>query len=482
MQKVKRSFLVLAASFFGAVGYAQDSTTQVSGQSLTLQQCVDIAIKNNTVVKTAQFTMESDKAIYQQAIGNMLPFASASIYHQKYNGRSINPYTNTPINEGNTTAQYSLSAYVLLWNGSNLERFLKQTHQAYVAGQMDLQQAKDNTAIQIILDYLTVLSDQELLSASKSQAEATKEQVRVYDAKNQEGAVAPGDYYNLKGQLGQNNLAVITATSTLEKDKVTLTKDMNIAYSSSMQLSGLPDSLMPTPYGSGIEDIYDYSLHHLPEVRSADLKEQSALNAIKSVRGQLLPSLYLTGGVGSNYSSVQTLETPLPTTYAPDGSYVTLAGNQVPVYAPQDNFTSKNYAYGSQLSDNINTYIGLQLNIPILNGFSTRTKLKQAKITEHQTAFNQTTTRIQLRQAIVTDYANMTAAYDTYKTLVQQVSDYTQAFQAASVKLDAGSITTFDYVIAKNNVDGSKINLIAAKYNYILQTKVLDYYLGRLTY
>jgi len=65
---------------------------------------------------------------------------------------------------------------------------------------------------------------------------------------------------------------------------------------------------------------------------------------------------------------------------------------------------------------------------------------------------------------------------------VQQVSDYTQAFQAASVKLDAGSITTFDYVIAKNNVDGSKINLIAAKYNYILQTKVLDYYLGRLTY
>jgi outer membrane protein len=482
MHSVKRIILLATAGFYGATGYAQDSTMQANGQTYTLQQCVDIAIKNNTNVRTAQFTMENDKALYQQAVGSMLPFASASINHQNYNGRSINPYTNSYITQGQTTATYSISAQVALWNASSLQHYLRQNSDAYKAGKLDMQQARDNAAIQVILDYLGVLSDQELLNAAKAQAEATKEQVRVYEVKNQEGSIAPGDYYTLKGQLGQNIVAVTSAKNTLENAKLTLSKDMNIEYSSSMVLTPVSDTTILEPYGSSVEDIYATALRTLPMVKSADLKERSALNGIKATRGALWPTLYLGGGAGTNYSNLATTEQYTNTTQVQTDGYVTVGGAQVPVFAPQDNFATKTLGYGNQLSNNIDYYVGIQLSIPILNGLSSRTRLRQAKITEEQNAFNRTTTHIQLRQAVETDYVNMAASFDTYKTLRQEVDDYTQSYNAASVKLDAGTISTYDFVIAKNNLDAANLNLIASKYNYILQTKILDYYLGRLTF
>ena len=38
---------------------------------------------------------------------------------------------------------------------------------------------------------------------------------------------------------------------------------------------------------------------------------------------------------------------------------------------------------------------------------------------------------------------------------------------------------TVDYVIAKNNLDRVQLNLVLAKYNYILRTKLLDFYQNR---
>ena len=36
--------------------------------------------------------------------------------------------------------------------------------------------------------------------------------------------------------------------------------------------------------------------------------------------------------------------------------------------------------------------------------------------------------------------------------------------------------------IAKNNFDQANLNLIIAKYDYVLRSKILDYYSGKLTF
>ncbi len=88
-------------------------------------------------------------------------------------------------------------------------------------------------------------------------------------------------------------------------------------------------------------------------------------------------------------------------------------------------------------------------------------------------------TKIQLQQSIEQAYVNLTSASDRYKILLDQVNSFTESFRSAEVRFNSGVVTSVDYLIAKNNMDRATINLINAKYDYILRTKILDYYQGK---
>ncbi len=75
----------------------------------------------------------------------------------------------------------------------------------------------------------------------------------------------------------------------------------------------------------------------------------------------------------------------------------------------------------------------------------------------------------------------MQTSFDRYQKTQDQVKAYQESFRVAQVRFDAGLYTSVDYVIAKNNLDQANINLIAIKYDYILRTKILDYYQGKLS-
>ncbi len=132
--------------------------------------------------------------------------------------------------------------------------------------------------------------------------------------------------------------------------------------------------------------------------------------------------------------------------------------------------------YGEQWKNNFNSYINLTLSIPLLNGLQTRSRVKQAENAEKQTSFEEQTTRLQLKQAIEQAYVNMKAAYKTYATVEQQVKNYQESFRAAEIKFNEGVFTSVEYLVVKNNVDRARTNLITARYDYLLRSKILDYY------
>jgi outer membrane protein len=74
----------------------------------------------------------------------------------------------------------------------------------------------------------------------------------------------------------------------------------------------------------------------------------------------------------------------------------------------------------------------------------------------------------------------MYAAADRYKVLLEQVTAYTESFRAAEIRFNNGVGTSVDYLIAKNNLDRANIDVITTKYDYVLRTKILDFYQGTL--
>ena len=53
-----------------------------------------------------------------------------------------------------------------------------------------------------------------------------------------------------------------------------------------------------------------------------------------------------------------------------------------------------------------------------------------------------------------------------------------EAFRYADQKLNVGMLTSLEYNVAKNNVTRARSELLQAKYNYIFNTRILDFYRG----
>lgn len=447
----------------------------------TLKQCVDTAIANNLLVKQSDLQMQNASINYKQAKDNRLPSVFANLNHGLNQGRSIDPYSNSYASQNILYGNYGLSADLTLFNGFQIKNFISQNAYGYEASKMELQNVKDNLTLNIILAYLQVLNNEDQLVQSRNQVALSKKQVERLEVLNKEGSIIPAQLYELKGSLANDELAIITNENAVQSAKLALTQLMNIPYDNNMQVERLTADQYALNYKADVNSIYQTALSQLAQIKANELRKQSAEKAIGVARSQFYPIIGLGGDLGTNYSNAAQENIFLgTTTQEQTGDVVIVNGTPLPVITNRKNFNTQKINYGSQFSNNYSTNINLGIRIPILNSFRGRNNVALAKNDLKNTEYIAETAKIQLKQNIEQAFFNMTGAYRRYTTLLQQVNDFTTAFKAAEVRYNEGVSTQIDYLIAKNNLDRANINLISAKYDYIFQTKILDYYQGKL--
>lgn len=255
---------------------------------------------------------------------------------------------------------------------------------------------------------------------------------------------------------------------------------MNVPYRKDMQIDSEGFDLTIALYNATAESIYDTALQNLAMVKAADYRMKAATKARKFAAGGLYPTLSLFGQLGSNFSSAARTLTPVSSMYVATSDYVIVGGNNLSVMTNQTKYNSQKINFTNQYNNNLNTYVGINLNIPIFSSLQTRTNIKLAKLEERRTGYIAENTRIQLRQAIEQAPVNMTAAFERYQAVNDQVTAFTESFRAAEIRFGLGVLNSVEYLIVKNNLDRATVNLTIARYEYLLRTKVLDFYQGKL--
>src|SRR6185503_3989550 len=165
---MKKRIVCIVFLFFliNTIGIAQNN---LPGNKLTLQQCIETGIANNLQVLQNDLLSQTAEVNWKQAKANRFPELNGSIGHGINQGRSIDPFTNGYINQQVNYASYGINSGVTLFNGFAIQNNIKQTQLIFQAAKMELQQAKDNLTINIILAYLQVLNNEDLLVQSRSQ-------------------------------------------------------------------------------------------------------------------------------------------------------------------------------------------------------------------------------------------------------------------------------------------------------------------------
>ena len=433
---------------------------QVTDTSFTLQKCLDIAIKNNLQVKQSNTNAELARIDYRQAIENLLPNVSGSATRSFNNGRAINPSTNAYVNQSATNDNYGLSGNMTLFNGFSLINAVKATSLAFQAGKMNFQAAKDAVTVNVITSYLAILDDEEILTASKSQLTYQKETVDRLTVLEKQGAnKAASDLTDQQGQLAANQVNVVNAQNTLDAAKLTLFQLMNIPFQPNAQFQDVNAENLRGDYGSDPDQVYQTALQRFAAVKAATLNRQAAEKNVSSLRGTLAPSITLGGGMSSAYSNK--------------------AQQSVVIDSVT---TSQSISYHDQLKNNYQSYISVGVNIPIFLNGTRRNALSRAKINALYARDVEENSKIVLKQNVESAYFNMMAAYKKYQVLMDQVKAYTESFRIYKLRFDAGVLTSVEYLFAKNNLDAATVNMISAKYDYFIDSKILDYYQGKLTW
>lgn len=433
------------------IAYMDGRSQSITGRPLSLQECVQTAIENNLDVKQSDLSMERAGVTMRQSKANLLPNVGGEINHTLNQGRSIDLSTNSYVNQQQTSGSYSLSGNVTLFNGLRLLNTLKSSQYAYEASKMELQTSKDQLMLNVILAYLQILSSTDLLQQAQKQIDVTQKQLERLEAMNQEGAIRPSDLTDMKGQLADNKVAIINSQNNLNAARLALSQLMNVQYNSELTVERLRADQVEMNYTTMPDSIFNIALQQLAIIKAADLRTKSAEKAVQAARGNLFPSVGLGAGFYTPYSSTSR-----------DSS-------------------DRKIEYYDQLSNNYRTYVGVGISIPIFNNFRYRNQIALAKIDLKSASYTAQTKQIQLKQNIEQDHFNMTAAKNRYLALLDQVAAYTESFHAAEARYNSGSTTliSLDYLTAKNNLDRANVNLIIARYDYILRTKILDYYQGK---
>lgn len=466
MKKIIGLFFI---SIIGTKICAQDTVVY------TLQKCIDMALQNNLTTIMSANDMESAKAYMQQSRAGLLPTINAYANQGISNGKSINPYTNAFINQEVNTGQYGLNGSLNLFSGLANINTMSQNTNGYKAAKLDVEQTKINVLLLVTDAYLQICSNEELYKQALLQQEVTLLQLSRLKTMELNNAISPAILYDIKGQLANDKLNLINSKTTLLTAKLNLAQLLNINFTSNSKFLK-PESAPIELNNTSIDNIINEAINTSPAIKSAHYKSKSALKNLHSSYGQLFPSLSLNANVGSNYSSAAFAQKITGVQDVATDAYVNIGGTNSSVIAPEYVFQSEKISLAHQVNNNLNTYIGLSLQMPLFNGLRNRTQIKLAQLNYKLKTSQEQNTLVKFKNQIEQATNDLQNAKEKYFILQEQVADYTESFRIATSKFDKGALTTLEYISIKTNLAKSKANLVLAYYDCVLKQKTMDVY------
>ena len=192
--------------------------------------------------------------------------------------------------------------------------------------------------------------------------------------------------------------------------------------------------------------IYADALGIKPEIAAQQLRLKGTEHSIKIAQAGNLPTLSLSGGLGTNY-------------YTTSGF--------------------KSDAFGKQLKNNFSQYIGLNLSVPIFNRFQTRNNIRNARIDQENQQLQLDNTKKTLYKDIQQVYYNAMNAQSKEKTSIEAMQSTKDAFTLTQAKYENGKATITEFNESKNNYLKAESDLVQARYENIYQHALIQFYRGK---
>ena len=422
--------------------------TAAQSRQWTLRECCDYAVANNITIKQQENQCRQQQLQLSTAKNSRLPDLTASASQNFSFGRGLTA-ANTYSNTNTSSTSFSLGTSVPLFTGFQIPNQIKLNQLNLEAATADLEKAKDDIQTQVAKAYVQILYDMEIADVARRQVAIDSMQVVRLQALVDNGKASGAELSQQKATLANSRLTATQAENTQRLAVLTLTQLLELPTPDGFSIVRpvLSEEMRIKNQGCPSPDaIYDEALGVKPEILAQQLRLRATDHNIKIAQAGYMPTLSLSGGLGSNY-------------YTTSG------------------FNSD--AFGTQLKNNFSQYVGLNLSIPIFNRFQTRNSVRNARIEQQNQQLALDKTKKTLYNEIQQVYYNTLNAQEKEKSSSEAVRSSNDAFQLMQAKYENGKATITEFNEAKNTYLRAESDYVQARYELLYQFALVQFYRGR---
>ena len=438
-ESMKRLIMTLLVSNF--------LTLVCVAQPLTIDDCMRYAVENSVSVGQKQLAHDDSKTNYSEAVASLFPAVNGSVGGAMNFGRGIDPATNAYTSVTTFNNAYGISGSMPLFDGLQGINTVRAMKVARQKGAVETEIARDEVAMQTLSAYMDVVYYTEAVKIAREQLEASRRTLELVRRQEELGTKSAADVAEIESQEANYDYLLTTEENNLALAYIKLREVMNYPQGEKLEIVTNID-LDALPSAVSEQALVDYALANNPKiVASRHFTEQQRLNLARA-KSAYSPSLYLYGGYNTSY-------------------YIDFENKAA--YA----------SFANQFRNNRGGYVQVGLSIPIFNGLSARSSKRRAANAYHSAQLEQVVVERAVESEVAQTWQEMQGFGKQYIQGQKKVSAAQLAYDGAERKFENGLISALDLQTAANTLLQAKSDKLRARLQYIIKTRMVDYYNGQ---
>jgi len=435
--------LLMIGLFLSVAAKAQNQDT---GEEISLQEAIDIALENNYQLKVAKNNLELSKKQVRSEKADYLPSLSVGASGSKSVGRNFNQDLGRIVTRTTNSFNSNLSTDLPIFSGFENLHSLKSSQYDEKSEKQNLERVRENVIFDAASNYLQFILDKKVLEIDRENLAASRKTLEQVKAQVEVGSRPKVDLYNQESTVANNELSVVNSENQLESSRLQLIQTLQIDPRKEYNfVTPEIDTQTVKATSYNLDQLITTALESRSDLKREKFNIESIKHQLNATRGSLYPSLSFNARISSRYS---------------DGLQLGF----------QDQF----------FDQNIQRSLGLSLNIPIFSNLSRRTNVQSQEIQYKNAKLNLQETELQIIQ-------DVTQAHNDYKSYLKQLESSQKALRAAErsyqtqkQRYEVGAGTLIELSDANAQYVEARSNRAQALFRVIFQQQLLDYYIGKL--
>ncbi len=440
---MKKNIIIAAAVLFSASVQAQ--------KQWTLQQCLDYAMENNITLKKARLQQQQATEDVKGAKSALLPSLSASTNHSlgyrpwQDNGTTTvtNGQVNSKISKSYYNGSYGLNAQWTVWNGNRNRNQLKLTQLQEDAQELALQESANNIQEKIAQLYVQILYLTEAVKVSEQSLETSKKNEERGQEMVEVGKMSKADLAQLSAQRASDEYNIVEAQSNIRNYKLQLKQLLELTDNEAFDIATpIATDAMALSAIPSLTTVYEQALTVRPEIEAGKLAVKENDINLKIAQAGKLPTINLTGGLGTNTNSLS------------------------------------NNGWGTQLKTNFDASAGLSLSLPLFDQRQTKTAVNKAKLQREQALLDLQDQQKQLYQTLESYWLDAETNQQKLRAAIATEESEQQSFDLLQEQFRLGLKNIVELMTGKDKLLQAQQNRLQSKYQTLLAQQMLKFYQG----